>query len=111
MKTLAIAAIIGCLFLACGCRTDGSAQSRSGRLVILIATYGAEPGNTIDVTEELRILARNGPIHLHPQWALGVDPAYGKTKRVAVAYRCNGKIDVVTADQYQEFQIPAPCFY
>ncbi|HEV2318733.1 MAG TPA: hypothetical protein VGV18_03220 [Verrucomicrobiae bacterium] len=75
-------------------------------LVILKAVYGVSPTDTVDVTEEVRSLAKSGSIHLHPQWALGVDPAYGKTKRVTIAYRYNGQIEVASFDQFQGFDIP-----
>lgn len=84
--------------------TTGS--GRPSDLVIVKAVYGVSPTDTVDVTEEVRSLAKSGSIHLHPQWALGVDPAYGKTKRVTIAYRYNGQIEVASFDQFQEFDIP-----
>lgn len=81
-------------------------DKRPSDFVILKAVYGVSPTDTVDVTEEVRSLAKNGSIDLHPQWALGIDPAYGKTKRVTVAYRYNGQIEVASFDQYQEFDIP-----
>ena len=106
MKILAITLFAGCLFVASGCRTTTTANERSSDLVILKAVYGVNPTDTIDVTEEVRLLAKSGSIHLHPQWALGVDPAYGKTKRVTVAYRYKGQIEVASFDQFQDFEIP-----
>jgi hypothetical protein len=84
-------------------------STESGRpsdFVVLKAVYGVSPTDTVDVTEEVRSLAKSGSIHLHPQWALGVDPAYGKTKRVTVAYRYDGQIEVASFDQFQNFDIP-----
>jgi hypothetical protein len=107
MKALVITSLfIGCLFITSGCRTTNTASDRPSDLVILKAVYGVSPTNTVDVTAEVQLLAKSGSIHLHPQWALGVDPAYGKTKRVTVAYRYKGQIEVASFDQFQEFDIP-----
>ncbi|HEX3626264.1 MAG TPA: hypothetical protein VH280_12645 [Verrucomicrobiae bacterium] len=86
--------------------SNASAVQLPSGLDILKAVYGIGPTDTVDVTEEVRSLAKGGSIHLHPQWALGVDPAYGKTKRVTVAYRYYGQIEVASFDQFQEFDIP-----
>jgi hypothetical protein len=61
----------------------------------------------VDVTDQIQSLAKSGSIHLHPQWGLGVDPAYGATKRVTVAYRYKGRVEVATFDQFEEFVLPA----
>ena len=107
MKTLVIALFIGGFFLVSGCRTANMATDEgSSDLVILKAVYGVSPTYTVDVTDEIRMLAKSGSIHLHPQWGLGVDPSYGKTKRVTVAYRYKGKIEVASFDQFEEFSIP-----
>lgn len=108
MKIPTIALILGAFFLVSGCRTAGTATNeRPSDFVILKAVYGVNSTYTVDVTEEIRLLARAGSIHLHPQWALGIDPAYGKTKRVTVAYRYKGQIEVASFDQFEEFSIPA----
>lgn len=107
MKTLIIASLVsGCLLLASGCGTTRTASEHSSDLVILKAVYGDSPTYTLDVTDEVRLLAKSGSIHLHPQWALGVDPAYGKTKRLTVAYRYKGQIEVASFDQFEELDIP-----
>jgi len=38
---------------------------------------------------------------------LGVDPAFGATKRVTVAYRYKGQVEVAAFDQFEEFVLPA----
>ena len=106
MKIIVTTFFIGCLFLASGCRTYTTADQQSSDLVILKAVYGDRPTYTVDVTDEIRLLAKSGSIHLHPQWALGVDPAYGKTKRLTVAYRYKGQIEVASFDQFEELDIP-----
>jgi hypothetical protein len=106
MKILGIAFLAGSLIWASGCCTCHSAKGRASDLVILKAVYGVEATNTLDVTEEVRLLAKSGPIHLHPQWALGIDPAYGKTKRITIAYRYKRRIEVASFDQFVEFSLP-----
>ena len=103
MKTTICTFLIGCLFLVAGCCTS---SDRASDLVILKAIYGVGTTNTVDVTDEIRSLAKSGSIQLHPQWGLGVDPAYGATKRVTVAYRYKGQVEVATFDQFQEFVLP-----
>ena len=106
MKTTTLALLIGCLILASGCRTACTSSDRSSDLVILKAIYGVGATNTVDVTAEVGLLAKSGSIHLRPQWALGVDPAYGATKRVTIAYRYKGQVEVATFDQFEEFVLP-----
>jgi hypothetical protein len=107
MKTFAIALFIGGLFLVSGCRTSCTSCGRASDLVILKAVYGVGATRSVDVTDEIRSLAKSGSIHLHPQWGLGVDPAYGATKRVTVSYRYKGRFEVATFDQFEEFVIPS----
>ena len=107
MKTTTLALLIGCLFLASGCRTASTSNDRASDLVILKAVYGVGATKTVDVTAEVSLLAKSGSVHLHPQWALGVDPAYGATKRVTIAYRYKGHVEVATFDQFEEFVLPA----
>ena len=106
MKTTIHTLLIGCLFLVAGCCTSSTSSDRASDLVILKAIYGIGTTNTVDVTAEVSLLAKSGSIHLHPQWALGVDPAYGATKRVTIAYRYKGQVEVATFDQFQEFVLP-----
>lgn len=107
MKIFVIALFIGGVFLASGCRTSSTFCCRASDLVILKAVYGVGASKSVDVTDEIRSLAKSGSIHLHPQWGLGVDPAYGATKRVTVAYRYKAHIEVATFDQFEEFVIPS----
>src|ERR1017187_7837397 len=103
MKSLIVASLfIGCLFVASCCRSTNTASEGSSELGILKAIYGVGMTNTVDVTDEIRTLAKSGSIHLHPQWALGIDPAYGKTKRLTVAYRYKGQIEVASFDQFEK---------
>jgi len=103
MKTTISTLLVGCLFFVAGCCTS---SYRKSDLVILKAIYGVGSTNTVDVTDEIRSLAKSGSIHLHPQWGLGVDPAYGATKRVTVAYKYKGQFEVATFDQFEEFALP-----
>lgn len=107
MKNLMLVILIGGCFLVSGCRTVCATQGQSSDLVILKAVYGAGTTRSVDVTDEIRSLAKSGSIRLHPQWGLGVDPAYGATKRVTIAYKYKGKIEVATFDQFEEFVLPA----
>lgn len=100
--------LIGGFFVVSGCRRSESAENGNSDLVILKATYGVGISNTVDVTTEIRNLASSGPIRLHPQWALAIDPAYGKTKRLTIAYRYKGKLDVASFDQFEEVEVPLP---
>lgn len=106
MKTTILTFLIGGLFLVAGCCTSGPSSGRATDLVILKAIYGVGSTNTVDVTAEIGMLAKSGSIHLHPQWALGVDPAYGATKRITVAYRYKGRVEVATFDQFEELVLP-----
>ncbi|HTL73483.1 MAG TPA: DUF3395 domain-containing protein [bacterium] len=106
MKTLILVILIGGLFLVLGCRTACPTKEPSSDLVILKAVYGVGTIRSVDVTDEIRSLAKNGSIRLHPQWGLGVDPAYGATKRVTIAYKYQGQIEVATFDQFEEFVLP-----
>ena len=107
MKAILALLLLGCLPFVSGCSTNCAASSRPSTLVILKAVYGVGTTKTVDVTAELSLLAKSGSIHLHPQWGLGIDPAYGATKRVTVAYRYKGHIEVATFDQFEEFVIPS----
>lgn len=109
MKALVISSLlVGGLFMASGCRITNTPGEPSSDLVILKAVYGAGMTNVVDVTDLVRSLAVNGSINLHPQWALGVDPAWGKTKRLTVAYRYKEQIGVASFDQFEELNIPLP---
>jgi hypothetical protein len=99
--------LLGCLTFVSGCSTNCAASSRSSKLVILKANYGVGTTKTVDVTAEVSLLAQSDSIHLHPQWALGVDPVYGATMRITIAYKYEGRIEVASFNQFEEFVLPS----
>jgi hypothetical protein len=106
MKSTILALLIGCLFLASGCCTSHTSSNRASDLVILKAVYGVGTRRSVDVTPEVRLLAKDGAVHLYPRWGFSVDPAFGEIKRVTVAYRYKGQVGVATFDQTEECVLP-----
>jgi Domain of unknown function (DUF3395) len=106
MKSTILALLIGCLFLASGCCTSHTSSNRASDLVILKAVYGVGTRRSVDVTPEVRLLAKDDAVHLYPRWGFSVDPAFGEIKRVTVAYRYKGQVGVATFDQTEEFVLP-----
>jgi hypothetical protein len=107
MKAILALLLLGCLTFVSGCTTNCATSSRPSKLVILKATYGVKTATAVDITDEVQSLVKNGSLHLHPQWAFGVDPAYGVVKRVTIAYRYKGHVEVASFDQFEDLILPS----
>ena len=106
MKTTIHTLLIGCLFLVGGCCTSSTSSYRASDLVILKAIYGVGARRSVDMTSEVRSLVKDGAVHLYPRWGFSVDPAAGEIKRITIAYRYRGQVEIATFDQTEEFILP-----